>query len=338
MSNILKEITKASTNKEVTFDQVVQAFNAGINTSIVKPSNNSFKANSIFGFVGVLLLFIGLGIYVSSFWGDLNTSVQLLLSLGLGLAWFYLSIAVSYKYPHTFYSTLLIIASELWLVWGLVFAVDKLNLATEVKVFNFATLLLILAWVNKYLFGTTSKSMYYLGFSASSMLAFLFYISYYIRNSSDYLISIKAYTLGLTLASISGLIYLYHNRYAINEWYRGLSLFGLFTLFTSNAFGFLVAIGNDSNRYYKFPEGNSIPEILFGLVFMMWYWVAIIIQSRILIIFNSLYLYFWIMYIYFRYFNGYSFGLTVALSGLFFIAVSGLTYVLTNRLGKNKQN
>ena len=125
MSNILKQITDAAARKEVSFDQVVQAYNAGFKVPEVNREPKSLKLNTIFGFVGILLCLIGAAFYINSFWSDLNSIVQLTLSLGIGLVLFYVTVFFSYKMPKALFVPLMAIVSAIWLLWGIVFAVDK---------------------------------------------------------------------------------------------------------------------------------------------------------------------------------------------------------------------
>jgi hypothetical protein len=327
--NILDTIAEAAKNKEVTVYQVVEAFNKGVGTRYhVEEKTAGFNLVNIIGSIGGLFLFLGLGFYMSFYWENFNSLTRLILSLGIGLVLFYIMVYINKQKPNALVSSVLIPVSFMWLNWGTYYNLMQSSYTNSVKEWLYIITIGVLAIVYYLLFNYFKKSMFFTAFNIMYVGTWIGLIDKAFRELKIEFNSYQMY-ISLMAIAVSGL--LIHNYYykSLNSIVRGLNLTAYYGLLLIPIVG-LFAKANAN--FDKLPKPAAFLELVTVLVFIGWYYIAIKSQSRLLVIINSIGLYFWLTYIYSRFFSSLDFGLTLIISGLMLIGVSYFTWRLNSNI------
>jgi hypothetical protein len=335
MNILLDAITKAAKNKEVTFNEVVDAYNLGsteqypINPS-TQPTSTPGKntTTSIIASIGTFLIFIGLGIFMSNYWGVFSSNQRLFASLGIGLILFYLSYFVSYRFRETIVSNILILISFFWLNWGIIYSVDKIVSDVNDKTLTYGLILLSLAILYFTIFKYLKKSLYFIILNICGTASFVLILSYLLRGV-DYSKSSEILTLGVSTASITGLAGVAYYWKNLTNWVRNLSLFGFFSSLIGSSYAYFIYLA-------QWITNKDLAQLLYSIVFIITYIIAIKWQSKTLLILNSIFLYFYILTLTTRYFNNDNIPLVLIFAGSLLLGISYITYYLSKRINRIK--
>jgi hypothetical protein len=364
MNILLNAITLAAKNKEVTIDDVVSSYNEGSETKYdvvkigekqivastqVQPKTyvntitdnvtkavpvetpkpqSQFNTIAILGSIGSFILALGTIVLIGNNWQTMSINQQLFASLGIGLALFYLSYFLSYRFKNNVISNIMIVISGLWLSWGLLFTVDKTVGDKSGKILVFGIILSVLAIIYGTLYRYFGKSLYFFAMSTVGFGSFMLIANYFLLNAdSDQFPKIIA--LGVITAATSGLLVLaYHYRY-LEHWVRTLLLLCEYSVFTISTYIFLVYLDRSWVR-----GSEQMAELAYSIFFGIWYWIAIKNQNKALLIINSLGFYYYILNISRRYNDNVAY--TLILGGLGLIIISLVTYLVSKNMNNKK--
>lgn len=81
----LQDIVSLARHNKITLEEIVQAFNS--------PKIQAVKASSsvlskLFGYIGGIFVFAGIGVFISMYWGDFGSAARVIVTLGTGLVAF----------------------------------------------------------------------------------------------------------------------------------------------------------------------------------------------------------------------------------------------------------
>ena len=333
--NILDLITASAKNKEITAYQVIEAFNKGSGGKYrVDNGEKGLNLTNIIGTIGGLFIFLGSGFYLSFFWDNFNNFTKLIVSLGIGLVLFYFTLFLNTIKANSFISNLMIPISFIWLNWGTYHTLMQSNYSTDIKEWLYVLTLGITAIVYLLSYIYYKKSLFFTGFNilyVATLFGFLDKILKLLKldtNSNQFYIS--AIVIG-----ISGLLIHYNYYKLLNPFVRGLNLSGFYGI-TMSAIVAILGFWNSNNE--KLPSPIAILELITSFLFIGWYLIAIKAQSKLLIVINSIGLYFWLTYIYSKFFNSYDFGITLIVAGLLLMFISYFTWQLNSKIKNTDLN
>jgi hypothetical protein len=327
--NILDTIAQAATNKEVTVHEVVEAYNKGSGSHYkVEDKSVAINMTNVIGSIGGLFLFLGLGFYMSFYWDSFNSIVKLLLSLGIGLLLFYITVYLNNKEPKSLVSNLMIPVSFMWLNWGTYYNLMQSNYPVNTKEWLYILTIAVMAFAYFLLYQNYKKSLF---FTAFNLLYVGTWVGLLDKTFRVFRIDFNSYQFYFSLIAIaiSGLVI--HNFYfkSLNSIVRGSNLSAYYGILMASIIALFARV---NINYDKIPKPLALFELLTIIGFIVWYYIAIKTQSRLLIIINSIGLYLWLTYIYTRFFSNFDFGITLIISGLMLIGVSYFTWKLTNNI------
>jgi hypothetical protein len=328
MNNLLDQIALSARNKEITIEQIVTSYNTGAGTAyeIKKNKQNNLNFVNTLGGVGFFLLFIGFGFWISNYWSTFNINQKLFISLGIGLLLFYLSYAVSFKFRNSIYSNILIIISFIWLLWGIVFGIDKFVLEYDNKNFVLSVVIFVLGIIYLFIYHNLYKSLYNYISNALLSIGTLIYGFYSLRGGSPDT-SVELFNLLAIVVGISSGLFLINYWGHLVEWVRELNLFTTFSFLTGVSYSYI-------SYNAKWISDKKIAELLFSIYFALFYFISIKAQSKVLIILNSIFLYFYLLNLSFRYISQDNFALSLIIGGFLLLLISLSTYFVSKKILK----
>ena len=335
-ANLLDQITQSAKMQELTLEQVIQAYKAGDPTGnqqaeiipeLASKKSYRFNLSTLATYIGGAIIFLGITFVVGVNWSSYSSVLQILLTLGLGLAFYLLACLINYRFPK--YSFL---ANSTHLVGGLLIPIGVLVFLSLSKSSTLdANLILGLCFGALGIMYLLSDWVFKKGLPiliATSYFSISFW-GFYSLIVSRFDASQLPFRITAIVGFFWGAIYLllalslWDKR---RRWFSELCLVGgSYIVFIS---GFWLV---ESIRY------GRITEIIYGIIFVPFFILASKIHSRWLLLLTTFGTLVWLIYLNSRYFLGrVNFGVGLIVSGLIIILGSLGAIELNKRLNKLK--
>lgn len=299
------------------------------------PDNITFKFNleSILTFVGSFILLIGILIVASFNWDLLSNAGKIFITLGSGVFLAIISILIEYITKRTYILNSIQLISGLLISFGTAIFVDVLGpfaiprpIVAAIMFGFFAIAYGILdLWKKKGVFTFVWLSFFNIAYWC--VLGYLFTNQW--ENLVEYRIpAISAIIMSLIYIGVAGKI-----------WNSSKTFFKAFIL-NIGAIGamistFSLTVKPDYQTGEAF-KGSVVGEHLYGLIFVLFYYLAQKTKSKVLLFSTSIGLFVWLMYmINVRYNLSNNLGVSLIIGGLVLIGISFLT-VRVGKLFKKK--
>lgn len=317
---LLQAVTHASKEKQVTRDEVVQAYDAGLESKLAPTEGHRFGIAEILYYLGGGIVVLGIGILISDNWEDLSSFTRIFSTLGSGLVAYVVGVLLSKQEGRGEWGQAFHLIAACVLPIGLFVVLDEMNVDTS----SYGVMSLVyISLLGLYLFS------YRMFQKALFMLASIVFGSLLFVSGTDWLadgtalfdtgdfVSYQFLVMGLTYLLL-GYGFVGKAESALTKY---LYVFGLFF-----SLGSALALGGWS------PEQNWFWEIIFPGLALGTIFLSLPLQSRSFLILGSIFLIAYILKITGEYFTdslGWPFALVVA--GLALIGVGALFVRLNNR-------
>lgn len=86
----LQEIVSLARHNNISLDDISKAL---AHTQVLVAKESSGILSKLFGYIGGIFVFSGIGVFISMFWDDFGSAARIIVTLGVGLVAFYMSVA-----------------------------------------------------------------------------------------------------------------------------------------------------------------------------------------------------------------------------------------------------
>lgn len=317
---VLQAVREAAARNQLSQAELLAAYNSGQGTQTVAPHLKQAGLADVLSYLGGAIVAIGIAILIATNWDVLSTPVQLLATLGVGLAAYVSAWLLGQREETANMSQAGFLASAIILPIGLSVAFDKagydLSLAATQTALS-AVLLFIFA-LTDYL----KRQAFFTLLTIIFGTWFYFASTSYITAGAPHLLTFHFQEYRVLLA---GLTYILLG-YAFSATKRQ-ALTGI--LYSFGLLGFLGAALALSGWI---PEQNVFWEVIFpGLVFGVIF-LSIHLKSKAFLTFGALFLIAYIMKLTWEYFSdSLGWPLALVIAGLVLVGVGYLTHYLNKK-------
>lgn len=343
-TDLLQSITNSANNRTLSLEEITQAYNQGLSTNPkaeqlqAKPSSR-FSLPKILAFIGGLVLLIGITIVIAVNWKDFSNSVQILVTLGLGLLFFVVAnigFAFSKQLQKLdFAGNIAHLLASFLLPLGVFVFLSKLppSNINPALISGWVFLGLgLLYFLSDLVFKKGILVLIATGFASISYASFYELIQSNRGNYHDRLSSWATLVLAVTYLLLAFVTWNTKRR-----WASHLALLGGTILFLVSIFGIIYfseavnysnysggAASSQITDTVQIPEmGSKVLEYLFGFVILPFYYLGARIESKWLVSIATISTITWILYLNSKYFFGkIDFGLNLIISGILIIIIS----------------
>ena len=120
----LQEIILIARRNHISLDDINQAL---ANTQVLVAKENSSILTKLFGYLGGIFVFAGIGVFISMFWDDFGSAARIIVTLGIGLAAFYMGVACLRETKYERAATPLFLMSSLLQPAGIFVMLDEFS-------------------------------------------------------------------------------------------------------------------------------------------------------------------------------------------------------------------
>ncbi|MEO6077221.1 MAG: hypothetical protein ABIP54_00355 [Candidatus Andersenbacteria bacterium] len=304
--DLLTAITESSAVKKITREEIISAFEKGLG-EVREPARKSLSFINILYFIGGLIIFIGIILFVHQQWNILNTPARIAVSLGSGIAAYIAALLISRTKGFVGVSSAFYFIFNLLTPTGLYITLHEYNYASDLL--SASTIIYALMFI------ATSASIFITKQSIFRVFAVLFGSLLYFSETHTLLQGSSLNTAEMLeyrflLLGTSYLLIGYALRQKFTTFIAWLYSIGTF-MFLGASF----ALGG-----YK-PDVNLLWEIAFvGICFAMM-GLSVYLKSRAMLIIASLYLMAYILKLTAEYFSD-TIGWPLALIGAGFVLIA----------------
>lgn len=316
---LLGQIQSLAKQQIITKDEVVSAFDAGIQTEAPKDEARQAGISHILYYIGGAVVFIGIVILIGQNWKVFNNMTKIISTLGSGVAAYFTALAFSRQERFEVLSRAFYFIAALVMPLGLHITFDIAGLDTaSYGIQSLVSGILLTTFVLSYLINR--KTVFALFNIIFGTWLFFAFTSFIVGNNPSFDWHFSAYRvlcIGLTYGLLG-----YHCSRNLHKALTGV-------LYSFGAIFFLgaaLALGDWNPRQSLFWE-LAFPGFVFGIIFL-----SVYLRSKALLTFSSLYLVAYIFKITAEYFSkSLGWPLVLVLTGLGLICIGYLHFSLKRR-------
>jgi len=93
----LQDIVLLAMHNNITLEEISEALADSVKSvasQSIKPSSSVLS--KLFGYIGGIFVFAGIGVFISMYWGDFGSAARVIVTLGLGLVAFIMGLVCLY--------------------------------------------------------------------------------------------------------------------------------------------------------------------------------------------------------------------------------------------------
>jgi len=316
---LLNQIQSLAKQQIITKDEVISAFDAGIQGDVPKDEVRQAGISHILYYVGGAVVFIGISILIGQNWGSLNNLTKILSTLGSGIAAYFTALALSREERFEVLSRAFYFIAALVMPVGLHITFDIAGLDTmSYGIQSLVSGILLTTFVLTYF--VNRKTVFALFNIIFGTWFFFCFTSFVVGSNPNFDWHFSAYRvlcIGLTYA----LLGYYYTKTAHRALTGDLYGFGVFCFL-----GAALALSG-WNPHQNFFWELSFPGLVFGVMFL-----SVYLKSKAFLTFGSLYLVAYIFKITAEYFaQSLGWPLVLVLTGLGLIVIGYLHFRLKRK-------
>lgn len=85
----LQDIVTIARNHQITIDEIAEALRE---PSVMSSARSSGVLSKLFGYIGGIFVFAGIGVFISMYWSDFDSAARVIVTLGIGFAAYLMSV------------------------------------------------------------------------------------------------------------------------------------------------------------------------------------------------------------------------------------------------------
>lgn len=120
----LQEIVLLAKHNNISPDDIIQALT---NTQTLAAKESSGILTKLFGYIGGIFVFSGIGVFISMFWDDFGSAARIIVTLGVGLVAFYMGVVCLSDKKYERAATPLFLMSSLLQPGGIFVMLDEFS-------------------------------------------------------------------------------------------------------------------------------------------------------------------------------------------------------------------
>jgi len=329
-SELLSSITALAQTGEITFSELQDAFQKGsqIPEAHLTPATKRFhlKISDVLYYLGGLIIFVGISIFLSQNWGTFNTLTRIISTLGSGFAAYFTAMVLSREEKFRRISDAFHFVGCLVIPIGTFVTAHELGLDLGSSWIQtlLISILCVFYGLSFFVYRKTIVLIFLIAYCSSLFMTFSdAIIGNPILISTSNLYSYRFMALGVTYLFLSR--FLFKSTHAVlSEW---LNAFGTIFIFTSLAT--LIPFANKQTNFW---------ELIYPFVCAFFIYMSTVIQSKSCLLFTAFFMLTYIFQITSKYFaDSIGWPLALICFGFVVIAVGYMTINLSKKFNRSQQ-